>query len=134
MSDAGVSPLYSSIIAERFRRPRFRGTLASPSASAEGFNPLCGDRIRFDVRIYEQRIEAVCYHGDACAICLASADVLAECVEGRPCADVHAVSVDQLRDRLAANITPSRLACVNLPLTTLVDAIVLAEATSSGKA
>ena len=126
-----MNTFYSSVIAERFRHPRFRGTLEAPGASAEGFNPLCGDRIRFEVRICEQRIEAVCYHGDACAICLASADVLAERLEGRLCAEAHAVSVEQIRGLLAADITPSRLACVSLPLRTLLEAIAAAQTAAS---
>ena len=118
-----MTPLYNSVVIERFRHPRYRGTLLGADATAEGFNPLCGDRVRFEINICNGRIVTARYRGDACAICLAAADVLAEQVEGRSCADARAVTVDRIREQLANDLGPSRLACVTLPVTTLSDAM-----------
>ena len=117
-----MTPLYSSVVIERFRHPRFRGTLPGADATAEGFNPLCGDRIRFEIAVRDGRIVTARYRGDACAICLAAADVLAEHIDGGSCADARAVTVDRIREHLANDLSPSRLACVALPVTTLADA------------
>ncbi|HEY5724543.1 MAG TPA: iron-sulfur cluster assembly scaffold protein, partial [Methylomirabilota bacterium] len=69
---------YSDVIRERFRRPRFRGRLANPDAAFEDVNPLCGDRIRIECRLTGGRLAEAMHHGDSCAICAASADVLIE--------------------------------------------------------
>ena len=81
MTASGV--VYSDVIRERWRRPRFRGEVPGATAVAEDVNPLCGDRVRVSVRLEGASVAAVRFVGDACAICLASADVVAELAEGR---------------------------------------------------
>lgn len=117
------SAVYSDVIRERWRRPRFRGELPDPTATAEDVNPLCGDRVRLSVRLEGPRVAAVRFTGDACAICLASADVLAELVEGRPAAEAGRVSSEDILAVLQADIRPSRLRCVTLPLGVLATAL-----------
>jgi nitrogen fixation NifU-like protein len=114
-----VAVLYSDVILERFRHPRYRGELAGADGTHEDVNPLCGDRIRIELRLDGGRtpeIEAVRYRGDACAIALASADLLAELVEGRPVREAELVDRETLLHALQATIRPSRLRCVTLPL------------------
>jgi nitrogen fixation NifU-like protein len=114
-----MSRIYSDTILDRFRHPRYLGELPAPDAAHEDVNPLCGDRIRVEVRLDgdgPQVIDAVRYRGDACAIALASADLLAEMVEGQPLADALRVDRDTLLGALGAEIRPSRLGCVALPL------------------
>jgi nitrogen fixation NifU-like protein len=115
--------LYSSVIRERFRRPRFRGTLTAPDAVFEDVNPLCGDRVRVQCRIEEGRVVEARFSGDSCAICAASADILMELVEGRPAEWVQRLGPGDLLDRLQADIRPSRMRCVTLPLTVLQGAL-----------
>ena len=120
---AGAHPVvYSDVIRERWRRPRFRGELAPPAASAEDVNPLCGDRVRmtFDVEtVGGGTIRAARFTGDSCAICTASADVLSEMVQGRTRSQALAVTETDLLTTLAADIRPTRMRCVTLPLTVL---------------
>ena len=114
-----VARLYSDTILERFRHPRYFGELPAPDASHEDVNPLCGDRVRIEVRLDGgpvPEIESIRYRGDACAIALASADLLAEMVEGRTVAEAARVDRDRLLAALQAEIRPSRLRCVTLPL------------------
>jgi nitrogen fixation NifU-like protein len=127
-----VMPLYSPTVIERFRRPRFRGTVPGATAVAEGFNPLCGDRIRVEIDVHDGRIRTCRHRGDACALCLAAADMLAELVQGHTCEEARAVSVDDICGRLAADVAPSRLACVGLPVTTLAEAIARGEVREEG--
>ena len=77
MSVPARPALYSDVIRERWRRPRFRGELAGATATAEDVNPLCGDRVRMQVRVVNGRVQAARFGGDSCAICTASADVVA---------------------------------------------------------
>ncbi len=126
MSQASSAPnrLYSDVIRERWRRPRHRGDLPGANAVAEDVNPLCGDRVRLMLTVEPQgRIAAARFVGDSCAICTASADVLAELVSGRSRGDAAAVEVGDVLAVLQAEIRPTRMRCVTLPLTVLAKAL-----------
>lgn len=115
-----MAGLYSDVILDRFKHPRYQGELDAPDATHEDVNPLCGDRVRIEIRLggggSSPEIEAVRYRGDACAIALASADLLAEMVEGRSPKEAAGVERGTLLAALKAQIRPSRLNCVLLPL------------------
>lgn len=123
MTPATRTGLYSDTIRERWRQPRFRGELPGATAVAEDVNPLCGDRVRMMLRLLDGAIDAVRYAGDSCAICSASADVLAELIEGRPAAEAARVTGEDVLAVLQADIRPTRMRCVTLPLTVLHKAL-----------
>jgi nitrogen fixation NifU-like protein len=123
MTALGTRPaLYSDVIRERWRRPRFRGELPDATAVAEDVNPLCGDRVRMMLQLENGTIRAARFLGDSCAICTASADVLAELVQGRPGAAPDVDAADLL-EVLQAEIRPTRMRCVTLPLSVLGQAL-----------
>jgi nitrogen fixation NifU-like protein len=124
--DGLVAGLYGEIILDRFRHPRYRGALDAPDAAHEDVNPLCGDRVRVEVRLRRgacPTIEAVRYRGDACAIALASSDLLAEMAEGRSPEAAARIEPADLLGALGAVIRPSRRRCVTLPLDVLRGAL-----------
>jgi len=122
MSAAGTG-LYSDVIRERWRRPRFRGELPGANASAEDVNPLCGDRVRVMVRVAGHTVEAARFTGDSCAICTASADVLSEMIHGQAVAQARALESSDIMGVLQADVRPTRMRCVTLPLTVLKQAL-----------
>jgi len=115
--------LYSDVIRERFRRPRFRGELIAPDAVFEDVNPLCGDRIRMQCRLTGGRIVEARHTGDSCAIAAAAADVLIEMIQGQPVELVQTLDAGRVLERLQADVRPSRMKCVALPLTVLQSAL-----------
>ena len=115
--------LYSDVIRERFRRPRFRGTVPDADATFEDVNPLCGDRIRIECRRVDGKIVEARFTGDSCAIAAASADLLIEMMLGQPAERARMLGVGDLLERLEADIRPSRLRCVTLPLSVLQGAL-----------
>jgi NifU-like protein involved in Fe-S cluster formation len=123
MTVASGPALYGDVIRERWRRPRFRGQLEGANAVAEDVNPLCGDRVRLMFRLDGDRIQEARFIGDSCAICTASADVLAEMAEGRPRQAALAIAPADLLEALAVDIRPTRMRCVTLPLTVLAQAL-----------
>lgn len=123
MTPAARTGLYSDTIRERWRQPRFRGELPGATAMAEDVNPLCGDRVRMMLRLRDGAIDAVRYTGDSCAICSASADVLAELIEGRPAAEAARLTSEDVLAVLQADIRPTRMRCVTLPFTVLQKAL-----------
>src|SRR3989454_870027 len=115
--------LYSDVIRERWRRPRFRGELPGATAVAEDVNPLCGDRVRLMVALEGDRVATARFVGDSCAICTASADVLAELVVGRSRAEALRVDTADVLAVLQADIRPTRMRCVTLPLSVFAMAL-----------
>lgn len=107
--------LYSDVIRQRWRQPRFRGELPGANKVAEDVNPLCGDRVRMMLRVDNGTVRAARFLGDSCAICTAAADVLAERLEGRPSTGARPEVADLL-EVLQADIRPTRMRCVTLPL------------------
>ena len=120
---AAARGLYSDVIRERWRRPKFRGELPGANRVAEDVNPLCGDRVRLMLNVQDERVAAARFIGDSCAICAASADVLAELVTGRPSAEARRVESADLLAVLQADIRPTRMRCVTLPLSVLALAL-----------
>ncbi len=111
-----MAVLYGEVILQRYRHPHHYGELPSPDAVFEDVNPLCGDRIRLELRLADGEVEAARFRGDACAIAIASADLLVEMIQGRPIRETEAIGRETLLAALRAEIRPSRLQCVTLPL------------------
>jgi nitrogen fixation NifU-like protein len=116
---SAASALYSDVIRERWRRPRHRGELPGATSTAEDVNPLCGDRVRLALRVADDRVEAVRFTGDSCAICTASADVVAELATGRSAKDAADLGTEDVLEVLGSDVKPTRMRCVTLPITVL---------------
>jgi CTP:molybdopterin cytidylyltransferase MocA/NifU-like protein involved in Fe-S cluster formation len=116
---------YSPLLIEHFRRPRNQGPLANPSVSEEGSNPLCGDRVRIEMRVEGGRVHEARFTANACALCVASASVLTELVVDAPLDEVETLTVDDLLRSLQAQVPASRLNCVRLPLTVMHAGVTL---------
>lgn len=114
---------YSDVIRERWRRPRRRGDLPDANRTAEDVNPLCGDRVRIMLRVDDGHIGVARFIGDSCAICTASADVLAEVIESQPMAVAAKLKAADVLEILQADIRPTRMRCVTLPLSVLGQAL-----------
>jgi nitrogen fixation protein NifU and related proteins len=116
--------VYSDVIRERWRKPRHRGEVPGANAVAEDVNPLCGDRVRMMLTVgADGRIEKAGFVGDSCAICTASADVVADLVVGRVGADAAALEVADVLNVLQSEIRPTRMRCVTLPVSVLGQAL-----------
>lgn len=82
MSD--LRDLYQEVIFDHNRHPRNFGRLAHANHQAEGFNPLCGDRLTLYLTVDEHDvIRDVGFDGKGCAISVASASLMTEAVKGK---------------------------------------------------
>jgi nitrogen fixation NifU-like protein len=82
-SNDELRDLYRELILDHSRSPRHFGKLSTATHTAEGINPLCGDKLRLYLQLdAEQRIVDVSFEGSGCAISVASASLLSETVEG----------------------------------------------------
>ncbi|HLG15796.1 MAG TPA: iron-sulfur cluster assembly scaffold protein [Blastocatellia bacterium] len=114
-----MAAIYSDVILDHFRNPRNYGALHSPDVAHEDVNPLCGDRIRIELRIKDGIVEAVRFRGDGCAISIASASILTELVLGANLCGREIVGEDRLLSSLQSKIKRSRIKCAMLPLEVL---------------
>ena len=114
---------FRAIVLEHFRHPHNRGPLAEATVSVEGANPLCGDRIRVELRVHDRTIDDARFTADACAICIASASVLTDHVRGMCLDDAERVEARWIHATLEGEPPPGRARCVSLPLDTLRRAI-----------
>lgn len=111
--------LYSHTLLDHFRHPRNYGSLDAPDISNEQFNPLCGDRIRLELKLEEAKVVEARFKGDACAICTAAASLLTELVVGEDVQNLAHIRDAQLISALESDIQPARLQCALLPLLAL---------------
>ena len=81
MSD--LSDLYQEVILDHNKRPRNFHALEEPSHAAEGYNPLCGDRLHLYVKVEGDVITDVGFEGSGCAISKASASLMTDAIKGR---------------------------------------------------
>ena len=81
--------LYQSVILDHNKQPRNFGELPEANGRAEGHNPLCGDHLSVAVRIEEDRLLAIAFEGQGCAISTASASLMSEAVKGLPVSEVR---------------------------------------------
>ncbi len=122
---SGMDELYRDFILDHYRNPRNAGTLEAPDASCEDLNPLCGDRIRMDVKLHDGIIEDIRFQGRGCAISQASASLLTETVKGKTVAEVAALGKDDVLANLGIPISAARLKCALLGLSVLKRALKL---------
>lgn len=114
-----MDDLYRDYILEHYRRPHNFGVLEGPSASYEGSNPLCGDRITMQIRVDDGVVSEVGFTGRGCAISQASASLLTDEIRGKPLADVVGFTATDLLDLLGIEISPARLKCAMLSFDSL---------------
>jgi len=91
MSD--LSDLYQEVILDHNRRPRNFRKIEGSSHHAEGYNPLCGDRVSVFVRVTGDRIDDLAFEGSGCAISKASASLMTDRLKG--------CTVEEARDLFA---------------------------------
>ncbi|MCC6674237.1 MAG: SUF system NifU family Fe-S cluster assembly protein [Thermomicrobiales bacterium] len=111
--------LYREIIIDHSRNPRHFGKLEPADFSYEDVNPLCGDEVRIDVRVKDDKIDEIAFSGRGCAISQASASILMEMTAGKSLDEVKAITKDDLLEELMVPVSPARLKCALLSLKVL---------------
>jgi nitrogen fixation NifU-like protein len=126
-----LDQLYREVILDHYKNPRGHGVIEDADAEAEGQNPLCGDEVSIYVAFAEdgETIHEVKFAGRGCAISQAATSMLTEMVEGKTATEVATLDKDELLDEIGIPLTPVRLKCAMLGLTTLKVALHKAKGT-----
>ena len=112
-----MDDLYREQIIERYKNPHFRGELDPHDITYQDDNPLCGDKIRIDIRVDDtEHITEAAFSGRGCSISQASADMLVESIIGKPLEEVRKLTKDDILAMLGIELGPVRLKCALLSL------------------
>lgn len=120
-----MSTPYGPVLIDHFRHPRNQGALPHATMSHEGTNPLCGDRVRIQLRLEDDVVSEARFTANACAICVASASMLTGLVRNAPLDEVETLLVDDIVRALDAKVPATRMNCIRLPLTVMHGAVNL---------
>lgn len=132
--------LYQEVIIDHNRNPRNHYVMADATHQANGFNPLCGDKITVYARIHHHIVEAISFDGCGCAISQASASLMTDAIQGKSVQDAHllfetfhrlvttdtaieSVELDKLVVLAGVRAFPARVKCATLAWHTLEAAL-----------
>ncbi len=133
--------LYQEIIIDHNRNPRNHYALDDATTQANGFNPLCGDKLTVYAKLDEQTITELSFIGCGCAISQASASLMTDALQGKSVTEAHALfhkvhhmltqddesnellSVDKLTVLAGVKAFPARVKCATLAWHTLEAAL-----------
>ena len=113
-----MDDFYREEILEHYTHPHNYGILESPDISHEESNPLCGDRMRFDIELNDdgQTVKKVRFSAVGCAISKASASMLSDMLIGKTLDEIKQLTKEDLLDELGIDLGPVRLKCALLSL------------------
>ena len=129
MSD--FEDMYREVILDHYKNPHGHGVIEGADAEADGQNPLCGDEVSIYVAFAEdgETIDEVKFSGRGCAISQAATSMLMDMATGRTATEVATMDKDELLEEIGIPLTPVRLKCAMLGLTTLKVALHKAKGT-----
>src|SRR6266850_4877297 len=84
-----IADLYQELIIDHSSRPRNFRPIGDGARSAEGYNPLCGDKVTVYVRMDGDVIADASFQGEGCAISKASASLMTESIKGKTRSEVE---------------------------------------------
>lgn len=103
--------IYHDEIIDRYHRPEFFGSLNNPTVFHQEYNSACGDRIRMELEIVNDKLTGVAFSGEGCAISIVSASLLCEMIAGKKLKSIKRVTKENLLKKLKISLSPTRLKC-----------------------
>ena len=142
-----VDDLYQEIILDHSKRPRNFHVMDDANRRADGYNPLCGDKLKLFLKMDGDVVRDASFTGAGCAISTASASLMTESLKGKSRAEALHL-LDEFHELLTTDVQaakdlgklkvfggvrdyPARVKCATLAWHTLKSALDNAEATVS---
>jgi nitrogen fixation NifU-like protein len=112
--------LYDDYILDHYESPYHKGHLDHPTIAHEDENPLCGDQVRLELLVDEnRRVKEARFDGHGCAISQAAASILTKEIEGKTVEELKTFQAPKMLDLLRVRLTASRQKCGLLPFKVL---------------
>ncbi len=120
----GAADIYHEMIVDYSRNPLNYGEIENHDVTFHDSNPLCGDSIDIDMKIDEQKVTDIKFHGKGCAICMACTSVLTEITKGKSLDDVRKIEKHDVLSELGLeHLQAVRIKCALLSLKVLKSAV-----------
>ena len=116
--------IYHEIIVDYSRNPINYGEIENHDVTFHDSNPLCGDSIDIDMKIDENKVTDIKFHGKGCAICMACSSVLTEITKGKSLEEARAIEKNDVLGELGLeHLQAVRIKCALLSLKVLKSAL-----------
>ncbi|HTQ40848.1 MAG TPA: iron-sulfur cluster assembly scaffold protein [Pirellulales bacterium] len=126
--------LYQEHILDHYERPYHCGHCPAATHAHEDDNPLCGDVVRVELTIADNRVRQAWFNGSGCCISQAAASMLMQAVEGKSLAEIQHFSGEDMLRLFAARLTPNRQKCCLLGWRVLQSALFSPRPSNHGNA
>ncbi len=121
---SGNADIYHEMIVDFSRNPVNYGELKDHDVTFHDSNPLCGDSIDIDMKIDDNKVTDIKFHGKGCAICMACSSVLTEITKGKSLDDVRNIEKNDVLSELGLeHLQAVRIKCALLSLKVLKSAL-----------
>lgn len=116
--------IYHEMIIDYSRNPVNYGKIENPDITFHDSNPLCGDSIDIDMKIVDDKVSDIKFHGKGCAICMACSSVLTEITKGKKIEEVRNITKHDVLSELGLeHLQAVRIKCALLSLKVLKSAL-----------
>jgi nitrogen fixation NifU-like protein len=121
---SGGADIYHEMIVDYSRNPLNYGEIKNHDVTFHDSNPLCGDSIDIDMKIDNNKVTDIKFHGKGCAICMACTSVLTEITKGKSLDDVRKIEKNDILSELGLeHLQAVRIKCALLSLKVLKSAL-----------
>ena len=121
---SGNADIYHEMIVDYSRNPINYGEIENHDVTFHDSNPLCGDSIDIDIKIDEDKVTDIKFHGKGCAICMACSSVLTEITKGKTIDEARAIEKNDVLSELGLeHLQAVRIKCALLSLKVLKSAL-----------
>ena len=121
---SGGPDIYHEMIVDYSRNPINYGEIENHDVTFHDSNPLCGDSIDIDMKIDDDKVTDIKFHGKGCAICMACTSVLTEITKGKSLDDVRKIEKNDVLSELGLeHLQAVRIKCALLSLKVLKSAL-----------
>ena len=116
--------IYHEMIVDYSRNPINYGEIEDHDVTFHDANPLCGDSIDIDMKIDDDKVSDIKFHGKGCAICMACSSVLTEIAKGKSLDEVKSIEKNDVLSELGLeHLQAVRIKCALLSLKVLKSAL-----------
>lgn len=123
-ASTGSADIYHEMIVDYSRNPVNYGQIENPDVTFHDSNPLCGDSIDIDMKIDDNRVTDIKFHGKGCAICMACSSVLTEIAKGKTLDETKGIDKHAVLSELGLeHLQAVRIKCALLSLKVLKSAL-----------